>query len=139
MQCRNVFTSNGKQDSRKSKRQTTKLYRSSPMHYLHIANLWNCISFKHISVALETNYTAYWVCKAPVFQFPLSGLWSTEAQIIKPPMWISVTLNVVLDEVTGINTKVRLWQTSNKHFFFRLWNSYDLTNCLKWHSQSLNT
>lgn len=31
-------------------------------------------------------------------------------------MWISVTLNVVLDEVSGINAKVRLLQTSNAHF-----------------------
>lgn len=100
---------------------------------IYVTKLWNCISFKHISVTLERNYTVYWVYKPPVFQFPLSGLWSTEAQIIKPPMWISITLNVVLDEVTGINAKVCLRQTSNTHFP-PLWNSYNLTNNLKWHT-----
>lgn len=31
-------------------------------------------------------------------------------------MWISVTLNVVLDEVSWINAKVRVLQTLNTHF-----------------------
>lgn len=106
---------------------------------IYVTKLWNCISFKHISVTLERNYSVYWVYKPPVFQFPLSGLWSTEAQIIKPPMWISITLNVVLDEVTGINAKVHFWQTSNTLCFSsvkQLW-PYKLSKMAKLKSEHL--